>query len=235
MSPFFNLSERSNIDSEHLRTGKNLNENAYSKLIKANTNIYQAPFFIDETPAITISQIASRARRKKRELNGNLGLIVIDYIQLIMGQSKNNNENRVQELSTITRGLKAIAKDLNIPVLALSQLSRAVEQREDKRPNLSDLRESGSIEQDADVVMFVFREEYYHEKIEPIRKEGETLEQHNERYENWKSYYENIKGQAQVIIAKQRHGPIGSINLSFTDRYTKFGNLIKNDNIPEGF
>ena len=229
------LSERSNIDSEHLRTGKNLNENAYSKLIKANTNIYQAPFFIDETPAITISQIASRARRKKRELNGNLGLIVIDYIQLIMGQSKNNNENRVQELSTITRGLKAIAKDLNIPVLALSQLSRAVEQREDKRPNLSDLRESGSIEQDADVVMFVFREEYYHDKIEPIRKEGETLEQHNERYENWKSYYENIKGQAQVIIAKQRHGPIGSINLSFTDRFTKFGNLIKNDNIPEGF
>jgi len=229
------LSERANIDSESLRTGKNLNESSYNKLIQANTNIYQAPFFIDETPAITISQIASRARRKKRELNGNLGLIVIDYIQLIMGQNKNNNENRVQELSAITRGLKAIAKDLNIPVLALSQLSRAVEQREDKRPNLSDLRESGSIEQDADVVMFVFREEYYHEKIEPIRKDGETIEQHNERYQNWKSYFETIKGQAQVIIAKQRHGPIGNINLSFTDRITKFGNFIKNDNIPEGF
>ena len=229
------LSERSSVDSESLRTGKNLNESSYNKLIQANTNIYQAPFFIDETPAITISQIASRARRKKRELNGNLGLIVIDYIQLIMGHSKNNNENRVQELSAITRGLKAIAKELSIPILALSQLSRAVEQREDKRPNLSDLRESGSIEQDADVVMFVFREEYYHEKAEPLRKDGETIEQHNERYQNWKSYFETIKGQAQVIIAKQRHGPIGSINLSFIDRFTKFGNLIKNDNIPEGF
>ena len=120
--------------------------------------------------------IASRSRRLKRQLNGNLGLIVIDYIQLIMGLNK-NNENRVQELSTITRGLKAIAKELNIPVIALSQLSRAVEQREDKRPNLADLKESGSIEQDADVVMFVFREDYYHEKMEPIRKSGETEEQ----------------------------------------------------------
>ena len=133
------LSERSNIDSEHLRTGKNLNENAYSKLIKANTSIYEAPFYIDETPAISIAQIASRSRRLKRQLNGNLGLIVVDYIQLIMGQNK-NNENRVQELSAITRGLKAIAKELNIPVIALSQLSRAVEQREDKRPNLADLK-----------------------------------------------------------------------------------------------
>ena len=228
------LSERSNIDSEHLRTGKNLNENAYNKLIKANTSIYEAPFYIDETPAISIAQIASRSRRLKRQLNGNLGLIVIDYIQLIMGLNK-NNENRVQELSTITRGLKAIAKELNIPVVALSQLSRAVEQREDKRPNLADLRESGSIEQDADVVMFVFREDYYHEKMEPIRKSGETEEQLNERYENWKSYYEKIKGQAQIIIAKQRHGPIGTINLSFNDRFTKFGNFIRNDNIPEGF
>ena len=119
--------------------------------------------------------------------------------------------------------------------MCIRDRSRAVEQREDKRPNLSDLRESGSIEQDADVVMFVFREEYYHEKAEPIRKDGETIEQHNERYQNWKSYFETIKGQAQVIIAKQRHGPIGSINLSFIDRFTKFGNLIKNDNIPEGF
>ena len=116
-----------------------------------------------------------------------------------MGLNK-NNENRVQELSTITRGLKAIAKELNIPVVALSQLSRAVEQREDKRPNLADLRESGSIEQDADVVMFVFREDYYHEKMEPIRKSGETEEQLNERYENWKSYYEKIKGQALSLI-----------------------------------
>ena len=213
---------------------ENLNENAYNKLIKANTSIYEAPFYIDETPAISIAQIASRSRRLKRQLNGNLGLIVIDYIQLIMGLNK-NNENRVQELSTITRGLKAIAKELNIPVVALSQLSRAVEQREDKRPNLADLRESGSIEQDADVVMFVFREDYYHEKMEPIRKGGETEEQLNERYENWKSYYEKIKGQAQIIIAKQRHGPIGTINLSFNDRFTKFGNFIRNDNIPEGF
>tara|TARA_B100001248_G_scaffold240423_1_gene206350 strand:- start:177 stop:1685 length:1509 start_codon:yes stop_codon:yes gene_type:complete len=228
------LSERSNIDSEHLRTGKNLNESAYSKLIKANTNIYEAPFYIDETPAISISQIASRSRRLKRQLDGNLGLIVVDYIQLIMGQNK-KIENRVQELSAITRGLKAIAKELNIPVIALSQLSRAVEQREDKRPNLADLRESGSIEQDADVVMFVFREDYYLDKMEPIRKSGETEEQHNERFQNWKSYLEKVHGQAQVIIAKQRHGPIGTINLSFTDRITKFGNLIRNDNIPDGF
>ena len=228
------LSERSNIDSEHLRTGKNLNESAYSKLIKANTNIYEAPFYIDETPAISIAQIASRSRRLKRQLNGNLGLVVVDYIQLIMGQNK-NNENRVQELSSITRGLKAIAKELNIPVIALSQLSRAVEQREDKRPNLADLRESGSIEQDADVVMFVFREDYYLDKMEPMRKSAETEEQHNERHQNWKSYLEKVHGQAQVIIAKQRHGPIGTVNLSFTDRITKFGNLIRNDNIPEGF
>jgi len=229
------LSERASINSDDLRTGKNLNESSYNKLIKANTSIYEAPFYIDETPAISMAQIASRSRRLKRQLNGNLGLIVIDYIQLILGLRKNHNENRVQELSAITRGLKAIAKELNIPIIALSQLSRAVEQREDKRPNLSDLRESGSIEQDADVVMFVFREEYYHEKAEPLRKSEETLENYNERYENWKSYYETIQGQAQLIIAKQRHGPTGNVNLSFTDRFTKFGNLIKNDNIPEGF
>ena len=229
------LSERASINSNDLRTGKNLDEDSYNKLIKANASIYEAPFYIDETPAISMAQIASRSRRLKRQLKGNLGLIVVDYIQLILGLRKNHNENRVQELSAITRGLKAIAKELNIPIIALSQLSRAVEQREDKRPNLSDLRESGSIEQDADVVMFVFREEYYHEKAEPLRKSEETLENYNERYENWKSYYETIQGQAQIIIAKQRHGPTGNINLSYTDRFTKFGNLIKNDNIPEGF
>ena len=180
-----------------------------------------------------MAQIASRSRRLKRQLKGNLGLIVVDYIQLILGLRKNQNENRVQELSAITRGLKAIAKELNIPIIALSQLSRAVEQREDKRPNLSDLRESGSIEQDADVVMFVFREEYYHEKAEPLRKSEETIEDYNERYENWKSYYETIQGQAQIIIAKQRHGPTGNIMLEFEAKYTRFLDLIEEDKIPE--
>ena len=223
------LSERASINSDDLRTGKNLNESSYNKLIKANTSIYEAPFYIDETPAISMAQIASRSRRLKRQLNGNLGLIVIDYIQLILGLRKNHNENRVQELSAITRGLKAIAKELNIPIIALSQLSRAVEQREDKRPNLSDLRESGSIEQDADVVMFVFREEYYHEKAEPLRKSEETLENYNERYENWRSYYETIQGQAQIIIAKQRHGPIGTIKAHFDPNFTKFSDLAVKD------
>ena len=152
-----------------------------------------------------------------------------------VSMSQSSKENRTIELSYITRGLKALAKELNVPVLALSQLSRAVEQREDKRPNLSDLRESGSIEQDADVVMFVYREEYYHEKKEPFKKSEESEDNFFERHQSWKTHGENIYGQAQVIIAKQRHGPIGTINLSFTDRITKFGNLIRNDNIPAGF
>ena len=229
------LSERTEINSENLRLGKDLDEGSFNKIVKANTDIYESPFYIDETPAVTLAQISNRSRRLKRKLGGKLGLIVIDYIQLIMSQKNSFSENRVQELSAITRGLKALAKELNVPVLALSQLSRAVEQREDKRPNLSDLRESGSIEQDADVVMFVFREEYYHEKSEPIRKSEETEQNYNERYQNWQSYAEKIKGQAQVIISKQRHGPTGTAMLSFTDRFTKFGNLIREDNIPEGF
>ena len=227
------LSERAQIDSEDLRSGHNLNEDSFNKISAASSEIYEAPFYIDETPAITIAQIANRARRLKRKLNGKLGLIVIDYIQLIL--SHTNKENRTIELSYITRGLKALAKELNVPVLALSQLSRAVEQREDKRPNLSDLRESGSIEQDADVVMFVYREEYYHEKKEPFKKSEESEESFFERHENWKSHGEKIYGQAQVIIAKQRHGPTGDARLSFTPKFTKFGDPIDEDQLPEGF
>ena len=227
------LSERAQIDSEDLRRGQNLNEKSFNKISTASSEIYEAPFYIDETPAITIAQIANRSRRLKRKLNGKLGLIVIDYIQLIMSQS--SKENRTIELSYITRGLKALAKELNVPVLALSQLSRAVEQREDKRPNLSDLRESGSIEQDADVVMFVYREEYYHEKKEPFKKSEESEDNFFERHQSWKTHGENIYGQAQVIIAKQRHGPTGDAKLSFTQKFTKFGDPVDNDHLPEGF
>ena len=175
------LAEQSTIDSHRLRSG-DINDDEFSKLVVTQNNIHSLPFFIDDTPAISVSQIASRARRLKRT-NG-LGLIIIDYIQLIQGSKGSESQGRVQEISNITRGLKSLAKELNVPILALSQLSRAVEQREDKRPILADLRESGSIEQDADVVMFVYREEYYLDKSEPSQRENENQESFNERFIN---------------------------------------------------
>ena len=172
--------------------------------------------FIDDTPALPISQMAARARRLKR--THGLDALFVDYLQLVRGTGR--SENRVNEISEITMGLKAIAKELDIPVVALSQLSRQVENREDKRPQLSDLRESGSIEQDADVVMFVFREEYYKEREKPGDHELDKMA-------IWQEEMERLHGKAEVVIGKQRHGPIGTVELSFEGQFTRFGNLVK--------
>ena len=209
------LSEQSRIKSNDIRRGK-VTEEEFNRLIETSRSIHELPLYIDETPAITISTLSNRARRIKRLFG--LDLIVVDYIQLMTTGSK-RYDGRVQEISEITQGLKALAKELGVPVLALSQLSRAVEQRDDKKPQLADLRESGSIEQDADVVMFVFREEYYLERKEP--KLG-TIE-HGE----WQSKMNEILGTADIIIGKQRHGPTGNVKVEFEGIYTKFKNASK--------
>ena len=209
------LSEQSRIKSNDIRRGK-VSEEEFNRLIESSRNIHELPLYIDETPAITISTLSNRARRIKRLFG--LDMIVVDYIQLMTTGSK-RFDGRVQEISEITQGLKALAKELGVPVLALSQLSRAVEQRDDKKPQLADLRESGSIEQDADVVMFVFREEYYLERKEP--KLG-TIE-HGE----WQAKMNEILGTADIIIGKQRHGPTGNVKVEFEGIYTKFKNAPK--------
>jgi replicative DNA helicase len=164
-----------------------------------------------------------------------LGLVIVDYLQLLRGTVDPREANRVQEISEITRGLKALAKELNVPVLALSQLSRAVEQREDKRPMLADLRESGTIEQDADVVMFVFREEYYLSRAEPARRPEESDDKFNERYERWHRRLQEVTGTGEIIVAKQRHGPIGRITLRFDGETTRFDNYVSSDHLPDAF
>ena len=209
------LSEQSRIKSNDIRRGK-VTEEEFNRLIETSRNIHDLPLYIDETPAIAISTLSNRARRIKRLFG--LDLIIVDYIQLMTTSSK-RYDGRVQEISEITQGLKALAKELSVPVLALSQLSRAVEQRDDKIPQLSDLRDSGSIEQDADVVMFVFREEYYLERKEP--KLG-TIE-HGE----WQAKMNEIIGSADIIIGKQRHGPTGNIKVEFEGIYTKFKDASK--------
>jgi len=224
------LAEQSTIDSHRLRSG-DINDDEFSKLVVTQNNIHSLPFFIDDTPAISVSQIASRARRLKRT-NG-LGLIIIDYIQLIQGSKGSESQGRVQEISNITRGLKSLAKELNVPILALSQLSRAVEQREDKRPILADLRESGSIEQDADVVMFVYREEYYLDKSEPSQRENENQESFNERFIKWQDRRSAAEGKAEIIISKQRHGPTGIIQVQFEAKLTRFMDLVQNERLPD--
>jgi len=216
------LSEQANIPSEKLRRGQ-LSADQFRDLVAASAELEELPFYIDDTPALSISGIMSRARRLKRQ--HGLSLIVIDYLQLARPSGRQRNDNRVQEISEITQGLKALAKTLDVPVLALSQLSRSVEQREDKRPLLSDLRESGSIEQDADVVMFVYRDEYYHERREP---EHGTAE-----HQQWQERGERIRGIAEVIVGKQRHGPPGVARLHFNRETTKFGDLIQPDHLPE--
>ena len=226
------LAERSGLDSENIRRGR-MNDREFLALVESSEQISRAPFFIDDTPALSVSQMASRARRLKR--TKGLGLIVVDYLQLMQAQLGSRPENRVQEISNISRSLKSLAKELDVPVLALSQLSRAVEQREDKHPNLSDLRESGSIEQDADVVMFVYREEYYLNKGEPEQKENETQEKYNLRYQLWQERLERATGKAEIIIAKQRHGPVGTANVSFDGRLTKFSDLAAADRLPDSF
>ena len=226
------LAERSGLDSENIRRGR-MNDREFLSLVEASEQIAKAPFYIDDTPALSVSQMASRARRLKR--TKGLGLIVVDYLQLLQAQIGSRPENRVQEISNISRSLKSLAKELDVPVLALSQLSRAVEQREDKHPNLADLRESGSIEQDADVVMFVYREEYYLNKGEPEQKENETQEKYNLRYQLWQERLERATGKAEVIIAKQRHGPVGVANVGFDGRLTKFADLVDADQLPDSF
>ena len=209
------LSEQARIKSDDIRRGK-VTEEEINRYIETSRNIYNLPLYIDETPAIPISTLSNRARRIKRLFG--LNLIVVDYIQLMRSNS-NKNDNRVQEISEITQGLKAIAKELSVPVLALSQLSRAVEQRDDKQPQLADLRESGSIEQDADVVMFVYREEYYLERKQPKLGSIEHAE--------WQSKMNDVNGLADIILGKQRHGPTGTIKVEFEGIYTKFKDLSK--------
>jgi replicative DNA helicase len=209
------LSEVAEIPSNQIRRG-DFTENEFRRIVDAAKELEAAPLFIDDTPALPISQLAARARRLKR--THGLDVLFIDYLQLVRGTGR--SENRVNEISEITMGLKAIAKELDIPVIALSQLSRQVENREDKRPQLSDLRESGSIEQDADVVMFVFREEYYKEREKPGDHELDKMG-------IWQEEMERLHGKAEVVIGKQRHGPIGTVELSFEGQFTRFGNLIK--------
>ncbi|MDB3858095.1 replicative DNA helicase [Pelagibacteraceae bacterium] len=210
------LSEQARIRSDDIRRGK-VTEEEINRYIETSRNIYNLPLFIDETPAITIATLCNRARRIKRLFG--VSLVVVDYIQLMRAAS-NRSDNRVQEISEITQGLKALAKELGVPVLALSQLSRAVEQRDDKQPQLADLRESGSIEQDADVVMFVYREEYYLERKQPKLGSIEHAE--------WQSKMNDVNGLADIILGKQRHGPTGTIKVEFEGIYTKFKDLTKN-------
>ena len=207
------LSEQSRIRSNDIRRGK-VSEKEFEQFIETSKNIFELPLYIDETPAITISAISNRSRRIKRLFG--LDLIVIDYIQLMRTGGK-KDWGRVQEISEITQGLKALAKELNVPVLALSQLSRQVEQRDDKKPQLSDLRESGSIEQDADVVMFVYREAYYLERKEPTLGSIEHAE--------WQQKMNDISSLAEIMIGKQRHGPTGNVRVEFEAMYTKFKDL----------
>ena len=209
------LSEASEVPSEQIRRG-DMTEAEFRRFVEAAKALEACPLYIDDTPALPISQLAARARRLKR--THGLDVLVIDYLQLVRPATA--KDSRVNEVSEITQGLKAIAKELDIPVIALSQLSRQVENREDKRPQLSDLRESGSIEQDADVVMFVYRDEYYREREKPGDDNLEAMAK-------WQEAMERVHGKAEVIIGKQRHGPIGSVELSFEGRFTRFGNLVK--------
>ena len=220
------LAEKTKISSDKMRKGE-ISKNDWKKIVDASKHLENLNLFIDDNPILTIPTLRSRARRLNR-LYG-IDLIIIDYLQLMSGATTSRNDGRVQEISEITRGLKAVAKELNIPIIALSQLSRQVEQREDKRPQLSDLRESGTIEQDADVVMFIYRESYYLERMEPIVKADESEDKYNERHERWKIKCEDKYNIAEIIIAKQRHGPIGIIKTHFDSNYTKFSDLSNNE------
>ena len=220
------LAEQTKISGDKMRKAE-LNKQDFNKIAKTSSELENLNLIIDDNPVLTIPTLRSRARRLKRL--HDINLIIIDYLQLMSSSSNNRNDGRVQEISEITRGLKSIAKELNIPVVALSQLSRQVEQREDKRPQLSDLRESGTIEQDSDVVMFIYRESYYLERLEPIRKSEEDDMKYNERVSRWQQLTNENYNKAEIIIAKQRHGPIGSIKMHFDANYTKFSDLTSKD------
>ena len=206
------LSEAAEVPSEQIRRG-DMTETEFRRFVEAAKALETCPLYIDDTPALPSSQVAARCRRLKR--THGLDVVIVDYLQLLRGTGR--GENRVQEIAEISMGLKAIAKELNIPVMALSQLSRTVESREDKRPQLSDLRESGSIEQDADVVMFVYRDEYYHERLKPPEDDPNFAE--------WMQKAERVHGKAEVILGKQRHGPIGTVEVAFEGRFTRFSDL----------
>ncbi|HET6388120.1 replicative DNA helicase [Hyphomicrobium sp.] len=216
------LAEQAEISSEKIRRGM-IDENEFRKLSEVAQEMSRIPLYIDQTGGITIAQLSARARKLKRQ--HGLDLLIVDYLQLLAGSKSSSSANRVQEITEITTGLKALAKELMVPIIALSQLSRQVEQREDKRPQLSDLRESGSIEQDADVVMFVFREEYYVERLKPAEGTPE--------FADWMTKMSQVSGKAEVIIGKQRHGPVGTVELAFEGQYTRFGNLARDYMVPE--
>jgi replicative DNA helicase len=215
------LAEQSGISSEALRMGK-ISREDFQQLSYASQRLAELPLYIDDTPGLTIAALRTRARRLKRR--HDIGLVVIDYLQLLQGSGR-ATDNRVNEISEISRGLKTLAKELSVPVIALSQLSRAVEQREDKRPMLSDLRESGSIEQDADMVWFVFREDYYVAAREPKVPEGSDDAKTHEAHAAWQAEMERVFGTAELIVAKQRHGATGKVRMRFESRITRFSDL----------
>lgn len=223
------LAEASGISGESLRMGK-IGQQDFRNLARAAAELESLPLFIDDTPGLTIAALRTRARRMKRR--NDIGLIIVDYLQLLQGSGRSSDGNRVQEISEISRGLKTLAKELNVPVIALSQLSRAVEQREDKRPQLSDLRESGSIEQDADIVMFVFREDYYVKAREPKvpieSDDAKVWDEHNKFLQEMA----RIEGLAELIIAKQRHGATGKVKLRFEAKITRFSDYIEDSHLP---
>lgn len=224
------LAENSGISSEMLRMGK-IGQHDFRNLARAAADLESLPLYIDDTPGLTIAALRTRARRLKRQKG--IGVIVVDYLQLLQGAGKSSNDNRVQEISEISRGLKTLAKELNVPVLALSQLSRAVEQREDKRPQLSDLRESGSIEQDADMVWFVYREEYYVASREPKHPiEGDDAKVW-EAHQQWQQDMNRVYQMAELIIAKQRHGATGKVRLKFDAKITRFSDHSEPEYLPE--
>jgi replicative DNA helicase len=216
------ISEQTEIPSHKIRRGE-ISDMEFEKLVAASQMMQTIPLYVDQTGGISIAQLAARARRLKRQKG--LDLLIVDYLQLLAGSQKRASEGRVQEITEITTGLKALAKELEVPVVALSQLSRQVENRDDKHPQLADLRESGSIEQDADVVMFIYREEYYLKNKEPSEKGSEA-------WFKWETDMQRTKGVAELIIGKQRHGPTGTVELHFAGEVTRFSDLIRDDHLP---
>src|SRR5215467_6834092 len=217
------IAEQTGIPSNQIRRG-GISESDFEKIKDYSIELQHIPRYVDETGGLAVAQLAARARRLKRQRG--LDLVIIDYLQLLQGSTRRSQENRVQEITEITTKLKALAKELNVPILALSQLSRQVESRDDKRPQLSDLRESGSIEQDADVVLFVYREEYYHQMRKP-------LEANREKFAEWLAEADKVHGKAEVIIGKQRHGPTGTVELQFDAAVTRFSSLAREARLPE--
>jgi replicative DNA helicase len=217
------LAEQSGISSENLRMGR-ISQQEFRSLARAAAELQSLPLYIDDTPGLTIAALRARARRLKRQKG--IGMVIVDYLQLLQGTGKGSaGDNRVQEISEISRGLKQLAKELDVPVMALSQLSRAVEQREDKRPQLSDLRESGSIEQDADIVLFIYREDYYLAARQP----GDD----HPDFQQWQEEMQRVYGLAEILVAKQRHGSTGKVRVRFDSKITKFSDLVDDGYMPE--